>query len=122
MKIAAGILLSLFALSGCASISADRASLAKRAKTEMIGMSKMELLLCAGVPDLIQKMDGMEFLAYNRRWISGGRYLIHSHSCEATFVLVDDVVERVSYIGKTDGYLSNDRQCGYIIQDCIPDK
>lgn len=85
----------------------------------MLGMSKIDLLQCAGVPDRVQKMEGMEFLAYDSRSVYGGNGNVHTRHCEATFVLVDDAVMKISYTGSTGGLLTKDHQCAYIIQNCL---
>lgn len=52
--------ISLCLLSGGA--SAHRSQVATRGQTELIGMSKKELLSCAGVPVRQERVDDLEFL------------------------------------------------------------
>ncbi|HUW26564.1 MAG TPA: hypothetical protein VMW07_08590 [Gallionella sp.] len=126
------LLLSLSTLSGCANTSFGRADLAKRAKTEMIGMSKKELLSCAGVPARSEKIDDLEFLTYNSGGGSvgyipggsdsnagGGAISIDETYCEATFVLENGKVNKVSYSGSTGGFLTKDEQCAFVIKNCL---
>jgi hypothetical protein len=119
MKTLFTFVLCLFVLSGCAHTAYGRADMAKRAKTEMVGMTKMDLLLCAGVPDRTQQIDGMEFLAYYSNSISGHNGDVYSRDCEATFIFVNDMVEKVTYTGKTGGLITKGQQCAYIIQTCL---
>jgi len=125
-------LLSLSILSGCAYTSLGRADLAKRAKTEMIGMSKRDLLLCAGIPVRSEKIDDLEFLTYNSGggsvgYIAGGNdsnagggaiYMDETY-CKATFVLENGKVNKVSYSGPTGGFLTKDEQCAFVIKNCL---
>ncbi len=52
-----------------AACSFQRASVAKRAQTELIGMSKANLLACAGAPVRVAVVEGVELLTYP----SGGK-------------------------------------------------
>src|SRR5271170_4818980 len=58
-------------LAGCGTTGSgkfERARVATEAQTELIGMSKKDLYLCAGVPVRQEQVEGLEFLAYS----SGG--------------------------------------------------
>ena len=111
----------------------QRAGLASRAKTELVGMSKIELLSCAGVPVRQERMDNLEFLTY-----SGGvdifgtevdTYTSPSPSiatgkrtyfyCDVTFVLKDGVVQKVNYKGHTGGLLTKGEQCAFVVENCL---
>lgn len=135
MKFGSALLISLFILSGCASTSFGRADLAQRAKTEMIGMSKKELFLCAGVPSRSQQVDDMEFLTYHSGGDSvgyvaggagssagGGAISLNKHYCEVTFAFENGVVRKVSYGGRTGGLITEGEQCAFVLQNCIPSK
>jgi hypothetical protein len=135
MKIAGAILISLFLLSGCASTKFGRADLAQRAKTEMIGMSKKDLLLCAGVPVRSQQVEDLEFLTYNSGGDSvgyaaggsgsstgGGAISLHKRYCEVTFALQNGVISKVSYAGRTGGLITEGEQCAFVLQNCVPSK
>jgi hypothetical protein len=91
-----------------------RVKQSETASSELIGLSKKELLSCAGVPLRMQKIDGVEFLTYttNRSgW--GGRY------CEVTFTLKNDIVEKISYAGNTGGRYTQGEQCAYVVAPCL---
>ncbi len=55
------VLLVLVGLSGCAF---QRAKMASRAQSELVGMSKKDLLSCPGVPLRQARVDDLEFLTY----------------------------------------------------------
>ena len=92
-----------------------RVKQAEVASSEMIGLSKKELLSCAGVPVRMQKIEDSEFLTYTtggkRGW--GGRY------CEVTFTLKNDIVEKISYGGNTGGRFTQGEQCAYVVAPCL---
>ena len=124
------VLLILVGLSGCAF---QRAKMASRAQSELVGMSKKDLLSCAGVPPLQARVDDLEFLTYASGGDSVGTVLSRLTSpstavatgkrarryCEATFILKDSVVQRVNYQGRTGGWLTKGEQCAFIIENCL---
>lgn len=116
--------------SGC---TFQRAGLASRAQTELVGMSKKELLSCAGVPVRQERVDDLEFLTYSGGGDSVGAAVATSTSpstaiatgkrthryCEVTFVLKDGVVQKVNYQGRTGGLLTKGEQCAFIVENCL---
>jgi len=121
-------IISIASLSGC---KYNRVKTAQAAKTELIGISKGELLSCAGVPDKVASSNGVEFLSYR----SGGEtsysantiygynattFINSSHRfCDITITLKNDKVQRVSYSGKTGGLLTQGEQCAYVLENCV---
>ena len=119
---------AIASLSGC---KYNRVKTAQVAKTEMIGMSKGELLSCAGVPDKAMSSNGTEFLSYR----SGGETSYSANTiygynattfinssyrfCDITITLKNDKVQRVSYSGKTGGFLTQGEQCAYVLENCV---
>lgn len=118
------------ALGGCA---IQRMQEASRAQSELIGMSKADLLSCAGVPFRQEQVGDEEFLTYG----SGGDSVAtgvatavspsvavgvgrgYHRYCEATFTLKNGIVQRVSYEGRTGGLLTRGEQCAFIIENCL---
>lgn len=106
-------------LAGCAS---QRSVVAENAKTDLVGMSKKDLLTCAGVPNRQEAIDDLEYLTYTGdESRAGGAVMtsqytaVHSSrkkSCEATFVLKDGIVQKVSYKGR-------DKLCAVIVENCV---
>jgi hypothetical protein len=67
------ILILLLALSvvGCGTRRPDPAT---RAQTELVGMSKKELLSCAGVPIRQTQLEDMEFLVFKTESLFDGKH------------------------------------------------
>jgi|SaaInlV_200m_DNA_5_1039737.scaffolds.fasta_scaffold09453_1 hypothetical protein len=121
-------IISIASLSGC---KYNRVKTAQAAKTELIGMSKGELLSCAGVPDKTMSSNGVEFLSYR----SGGETSFSANTfygyntttlinssykfCDITIALKNDKVQKVSYSGKTGGLLTQGEQCAYVLENCV---
>jgi hypothetical protein len=119
---------SIASLSGC---KYNRVKTAQVAKTEMIGMSKGELLSCAGVPDKAMSSNGTEFLSYR----SGGETSYSANTiygynattfinssfrfCYITIYLKNDKVRSVKYSGKTGGLFTQGEQCAYVLENCV---
>ena len=114
-------------LSACA--TQHRASVASRAQSELVGMSKKDLLMCAGVPVRQDRADDLEFLTYGGGGDSTTAAVATSQRtavsktarryCEATFVLKDGVVQQVTYQGRTGGLFSKGEQCAFIVENCV---
>jgi hypothetical protein len=108
------LLLIAFLLSGCVF---QRAEMANRAKSELLGMSKEDLLICAGVPLKQERIDDLEFLTYSGSGGDVGKIL--DYSCEATFILKDGIIKKITYHGPTGGPLTKNEQCAFIIENCL---
>jgi hypothetical protein len=120
----------MFTVTGC---SFQRANLASRAQKELVGMKKIDLLSCAGVPHRQQQLDDLEFFTYTGGGdsVNVGVARATSHStaivtgkskrryCEATFILKDGIVQEVNYQGRTGGLLTKGEQCAFIIENCL---
>jgi len=131
MKIAVVICVSTFAMGACANM--ERAATANRAQTEMVGMAKRDLLLCAGVPNRQQTEGDLEFLTYSGGGDSASVGIAKTNSpntavgvaatqhryCEATFVLQNGIVQKVNYSGRTGGFASIGEQCAFIVENCV---
>lgn len=143
---AAGIAVALGAgllAASCANPAVEKAAAAQRS---LVGLSKQQLLSCAGVPERQATADGYEFYTYtNSRivsypggsfgswyggpWYPGYRYgwsgwgwpgyvgdEIRTYSCQATVTLKDGTVERIVYGGPGGG---NASECYAIVQNCL---
>lgn len=131
MRIAITVVLCGLTLYGCA--AQHRAEIAERAQTEMVGMSKKDLFLCAGVPLRQEHVEDLEFLSYAGGGDSVDSAVATSTSpsaavavgksthryCEATFVLKDDIVQKVNYQGRTGGRNTKGEQCAFIVENCV---
>lgn len=120
------------ALLGCA--AQQRAETAKRAQTELVGMSKGDLLACAGAPVRSASSGDTEVVTYVGGGDSivagggaassagGGVAAIQRRYCEVTFVLRSGRVKKVNYAGRTGGLVTEGEQCAFVVQNCIAAK
>lgn len=134
MKLHALLTISLVTLiGGCA--ARERQVDAELAQTQLIGLSRSELLACAGKPMTQTGSDTAEYFIYVRH--EGGNGLapepvgsassaapISSTSvplrCAATVKLEQGRVSSISYQGHTGGTIFNRQQvCGYIFERCV---
>ena len=110
-------LITLVAVTSCSSARrAERAELAQRAQTELLGLSKVELLTCAGVPVRSVTEAELEFMSYGSSSHGWG------NSCVVTFVLKDGVVQKISYSGRTGRRSQSGEQCAYAVANCLPEE
>lgn len=120
-------------LAGCASTKFGRADLAERAKVGLIGKSKKDILMCAGVPVRSEQAENMEFMTYYSGGDSdayvaggagssagGGAVSVKKRYCEVTFILSNGIVEKVNYAGRTGGLITEGEQCAFVLQNCLP--
>jgi hypothetical protein len=128
------IIISFFCItliSGCSLDVVNRAGIGIRAKTELIGMPKSEILRCAGIPATIHKNNGTELLTYSNLDRSdlydvmpgpgGGLLQMASQldECEVTLILRNSVVESVNYGTNHTGIMASDDQCAYVFESCL---
>jgi hypothetical protein len=115
MRVLILALVTVALVSGCSyARRAERAKVAERAQTELVGLSKIELLTCAGIPPRSLAEGGLEFMTYQSSKYGWGG------GCAVTFVLKDAVVESVNYSGRTGRHSQNGEQCAYAVQGCLP--
>ena len=108
----------LLGLTSCSyAYRVERAKLAEQAKTELLGLSKKELLTCAGVPERTVIENGVEFMSYTS---TSGRS--SRGSCLVTFGLRDGTVQTINYSGRTGRYSQNGERCAYVVQSCMANK
>lgn len=119
-------LLILTFLFGCvtAATRVYRSRIAEKAKTELIGKSKTEILSCAGTPVSKDTSGKLEFLSY----MSGNKlgkadkqkkFPEDTRYCEVTFVLENDQVIDILYTGRTGARSSKDEQCAFVVEKCM---
>lgn len=113
-------------LTGCAF---QRAEIAQDARTQMVGMSKEQVLACMGAP--INKAaegttevwgygsgNGMTVVnaSYDRY---GGTAVGSSRFCKINIVFASGQVSAVNYTGPTGGLLTAGEQCAYAVTPCV---
>ena len=122
------------AISGCAKF--ERAELAQRAKSDLVGYSKEELLACMGAPDERASAGDTEVWNYRsggetvamttgsgtvtkRRFFGSHITTFHEFYCVVNVVMEQDQVTRINYQGSTGGLLSEGEQCFYAVENCL---
>lgn len=120
-------LLILAFLFGCvtAATRVHRSKIAEKAKTELIGKSKADILSCAGVPVSTDTSGKLEFLSYTSGNKIGkvdkyGNVSEDTRYCEVTFVFENDNVIDIIYTGRTGARSSKDEQCAFVVEKCMP--
>ncbi len=111
------IIMLMVIQTGCA--CHKRAKLAQQARTDMIGMTKADLLSCAGVPVRSERLDNLEFLTYSAEGNTHGMFHRTRRYCEVTFTLKDGRVEKIAYNGNTGCFFNKDEQCAYVLGSCV---
>ena len=101
-------------------------------RTTLIGVSKSDLLLCAGTPDAIFKSGGSEFLTYTQKGnvlpagsplavggILTGSGVIKKGECIAIVKLQTGKVSTVSYNTAGTGLPADPKSCGPLFKKCF---
>lgn len=133
--------LSAVLLSGC---SIARSIDATNAKSSMVGMDRLELLSCAGIPTAAYQDGETEIFSYNvqngvvsnaagfgaaranyfnNNATSYGAGFASGNStvkaCQATITLRNGRVSRVVYRGQGEGLLVPNSECEPVIRNCV---
>jgi hypothetical protein len=122
-----GLILSLIA-----SCAIQRAEIATKAQSSMIGMSKQQILQCMGAADSTQIVGVVESWKYHSGGESHattnisnyGEFATASTSvtkryCEVNILFSNDSVTNINYSGRTGGLLSKGEQCAYAVSNCV---
>jgi hypothetical protein len=126
-----GLLMVLFlvGLGGCSSQTGqrhvargeravERAALAGRARSELVGRSKGDILACAGTPVATQNEGALEVLEYQRAGEDDHPWF--SRECKAKFTFEAGRLTRLDYEGWTGGPLTRGEQCAFVVRSCMP--
>jgi hypothetical protein len=108
-------------LAACANPSQERADIAEFAKTQLVGVSKAEILACAGTPLRTAIKGNAELLTYvGSSGIAGtSQKSPKEHYCEVTFLLRRGFVEEVKYSGPSGGFMTQGEECAFVVQKCV---
>jgi len=106
-------------LSGCGPTKFGRSSIAEDAQTHMIGLSKQDVLSCAGIPTRTMRSEGVEYLLYSHREQRGDDGDTYTRNCDVTIALDSGRVSKVSYRGRTGGWVTQGEACYYVVKDCV---
>jgi hypothetical protein len=132
---AAAALLALAALGGCG-VEASR--YAERARSQLYGMSRLDLHRCAGVPTKSETIDGHVLDTYELATpppslalsmpaigpvLGGGGFSVGGGaiSCRATFDLVGGRVISLHYAGATSSEMGSLAACAPLVEHCVTD-
>jgi hypothetical protein len=128
----------LLLLAGCAQVSAYQGGVvAAQARSEMVGLSREQVLSCMGPPQQQTAGEGsIEVWSY----FSGGETQVRSGGsstylgsivsgwssstqteryCIVDVVMTQGRVSRVNYRGPTGTWYSGDSQCSYQVRNCL---
>ena len=116
-------LMVLFLLCGCVTMP-------QRAKIELIGMSRGDLLSCAGVPDKREELPDREILQFEQNDDVQGAVKVSTPfsfdvelggegTCHAVITLREGVVSSVGYTGPSRTLLGPYAACVPILRGCL---
>lgn len=103
-----------------------------RARHDMLGLSRADLVACAGVPDMREERDGQEVLTYRQdQQVQGPLDLkgplslelsIGGHgTCRASVAIREGRVVRVTYSGPSATLEGRDGACAGVVRGCVRD-
>ena len=109
----------MVAAGGCAESKARQAHLAHLARRDLVGLARGSVVECAGPPQKAE-MEGMrEFMTYVGEKPTVDVNGTDSSICVATFVLRNDVVERLEYSTMSGRLVRQIENCYGIVEDCL---
>lgn len=138
-SIGVGLLLALSVpLAACVSPDRiERAQLAERARTALVGMPLERVAACMGAPHRAADVGDSEVWTYE----SGGGASVYTRGvggttsdlvyggsissvrarfCEVDLVFAGGTVSRVNYRGPSGRWLAENEQCGFAVEACVP--
>ncbi|NHN88984.1 hypothetical protein [Acetobacter conturbans] len=113
-------------LAGCSTIP-------DRARHEMVGLTRPDLVACAGIPDQEETRDGQEVLVWKIEKTDGGSLSVSmpfdmsltfssSGSCHVIASLRGNKVMRLAYTGPARTWLGADAVCAPVLRACVQKK
>jgi len=102
--------------------------IAGRARSQLLGMSEVDLESCIGVPDERQSFGPTDVLTYYATSTSSINYSVplvggigfsNGAYCHATFRIDNNRVTRVLYSGEKNATLAPDAYCASISRTCL---
>lgn len=135
MKLGVIVLLFLsIIMLGCKTTGSKlgRYEIAKKAKVQLVGMSKREVLLCAGVPHNSFTDGDLEFFTYYSGGDSSSTVVTNPYTpegvavvntkqrnCKIDIIFESGIATRVEYSGRTGGLATKGEQCAYVLERCV---
>ena len=124
-----GSLVAALLVSACANTSTGTSNtdIAFHARLDVIGLSRAQVLACAGKPERTVVSGETESFSYSASsgettlMIGGGSVLSNvRHACNVTYVLRRGYVEDVVYTGaRTGGTTTPDAECAPVVKKCL---
>jgi hypothetical protein len=118
-------------LGACAT---GEARTAGEARNQLVGLSRTDLMMCAGFPTKTEQVGPQhELMTYERDTKDGGgvnlalpviggvSYTGQGGYCHATFEIVDGAVARLGYAGDNDQPGAPNATCAPLVRDCLRD-
>lgn len=95
-------------------------------KVSLIGMSKLDLYECAGIPTRKDGVEGVEFLTYTNHGEEQAKIQRYGEvgfkrsSCSTTFTIKDGKISNYKYNSQrgSGGYFAGRLLCSNIMRDC----
>ncbi len=126
MRKVIALLAAMAVLGGC---GVQRAGVAAKAKTQMVGMTKERVLACMGPPTSRAAEGATEVWSYASGGEAVGRVIsagpgaaiarTRFRSCTVNVLMINGAVSRLSYQGDTGGLLTQGEQCAYVLDACV---
>ena len=108
------------AAGGCAESRARQAHLAHQARRDLVGLSRGAVVQCAGEPRDAHMEGTREYVTYvGEKPALDPMNQTDSSICVATFVLRNDVVERLEYSTLAGRLVRQIENCYGIVDDCL---
>jgi hypothetical protein len=104
---------------GCVESKARQAHLAHQARRDLVGLSRVTVLDCAGEPREAHMEGAREYITYVGEKPTIETNQTDSSICVATFVLRHDVVERLEYSTLAGRLVRQIENCYGIVDDCL---
>ncbi|MBV1835677.1 hypothetical protein KUA11_02420 [Acetobacter estunensis] len=117
-------------MSALLGLQAGCSSLPSRARHDLIGHTRADLVSCAGVPDQDEIRDGQEVLVWRQdQPVQGPLDLktpfsfelsLGGHgTCHVTATVQDGVVTRIAYSGPSATLEGPNAACGPVVRGCV---
>ena len=129
--------ISITLATGCMGIPKfERVAVAKKARSDMVGFSRGDVLGCMGAPARKESAGNTTVWTYysggastsfssgsaniQGKTVTGSSSTVtRNRSCTINVVMKNEIVQRVNYSGRTGGLLTKGEQCAYAVENCV---